>query len=147
QRPGISPKTVILKRPGETTVPQTITLQRPDAEETTSESSKGATARISVPESAMAATPSSQRKTIMIRRPGAGGPASSARTLTLNRPAASVQAPREDLDEILQSLQTDEPGPVYSILALVAVLLLAALLYVLAAQTIAPTLPVQGRIA
>lgn len=140
QRSATSPKTVVLRRPGETAAPQTVVLQRPAVANSENDSAKGATARISIPDSVVQTQNSSQRKTIMIKRPGQGG-------LVLQKPMASAEVDQpSDLADLMEGLQVDEPGAIYSVLALVAVLLLAVLLYVLAAQTIAQTLPFPGRI-
>jgi hypothetical protein len=136
QRPSTSPKTVVLRRPGER-APAPVQLTD---EAVAEESAKGATARISIPESVMPSQATAQRKTIMIKRPGQS-------TLTLARPVSAPVAAEPEMDQLLDQLQKeDEPGTIYSVMALVATLILAVLLYVLVAQTLAPTLPFPGRI-
>jgi hypothetical protein len=138
QRPSTSPKTVILRRPGES-APAPVSIQRENVETAAEDSAKGATARISIPESVMPSQATAQRKTIMIKRQG-------QTTLSLARPVAAPIAQEPELEQLLDQLKDEEPGAVYSVLALVATLLLAVLLYVLVAQTLAPTLPFPGRI-
>lgn len=137
-RPSASPKTIVLKRPepaGET--PKTVVLKRPD--ERIEE--KGATARIAIPEAAFEATPTSQRKTIRIKRSDGSGPApaAGAKELRIARPApASALAPDEgEIRAAIGARDPDrtEPGVFFTVLAIAATLVLGVLVYVLLAQT------------
>lgn len=127
------PKTVVLKRPGE---------EAP--------TDKGSTARIAVPEGIVQAGPASQRKTIRIKRPDA--PTAGGKTLVIARPsrAPSVTLPtsaEEQVEEAVRELkEEDTPGVAFAIMAIAATLVAAALVYVLAAQTILPNLPMPGRV-
>lgn len=142
QRPSTSPKTVVLRRPGEASPAPVQVTREATPESTEQESEKGATARITIPESVLPSQATAQRKTIMIKRPGQS-------TLTLAKPVVAPSAAVEpEMEEILGQLQKeDEPGTIYSVMALVATMVLAVLLYVLIAQTLAPNLPFPGRIA
>jgi hypothetical protein len=139
-RPSAAPRTIVLKRPepaGQT--PKTVVLKRPDEhiEE------KGATARIAVPEAAFEPAPSSQRKTIRIKRSdgaGAAAPAGAgAKELRIARPApASALAPDEgEIQVAIGAKPADrmEPGVFFTVLAIAATLVLGVLVYVLLAQT------------
>ncbi len=149
QRPTTLPKTVVLPRPAAETAgapPKTVVLKRPEEE---GETGKGATARITVPEGIAQAGPATQRKTIRIKRPDSA-PVSGGKTLVIARPTrpASVTLPtsaQEQAEEIAREMEGErEPGVAFSLLALAATLVAAALVYILAAQTIAPNLPVPG---
>ncbi len=136
-----TPRTVRLQRP--TAMPKTVVLRKPG--DAAAESGKSTTAKISVPEGAAAAGASTQRKTIRIKR--SDGPSSSSKTLTIARPGAASPsaASEQQLQEILGAVREDA-GPAFSVLALVALLVMAVLVYVLAAQTVAPSLPFPGRV-
>lgn len=157
---GVAPKTVVLKRPeapGEPAAPKTVVLKKPGEEQA---EGKGTTARISVPEAALEAAPPTQRKTIRIKRVEGGAPSSAAR-LQIARAAPKVEAEvapeappaeaaaKEQIYEALgvkEKVAPDEPGAFFGIMAIAAALILGALIYVLAAQTIAPTLSFPGKI-
>lgn len=156
-RPAAMPKTVTLPRaeagaePASATAPiappKTVVLKRPGEE---AEADKGSTARIAVPEGIVQAGPASQRKTIRIKRPDA--PTAGGKTLVIARPsrAPSVTLPasaEEQVEEAVRELkQEDTPGVAFAIMAIAATLVAAALVYVLAAQTILPSLPMPGRV-
>lgn len=152
-RPAALPKTVVLPRPDAadapptSTPPKTVALKRPGVD---GEEEKGSTSRIAVPEGIVQAGPVTQRKTIRIKRPDS--PASGGKTLVIARPAraASVKLPasaQEQVEEVVRELKQDEmPGAAYAILAIAATIVAAALVYVLAAQAIAPNLPMPGRL-
>lgn len=137
-RPSAAPRTIVLKRPepaGQS--PKTVILKRPDEHIT----EKGATARIAVPEAAFEPAPSSQRKTIRIKRGDAAGTAAApaAKDLRIARPApASALAPDEgELQQAVGATPASrtEPGVFFTILAIAATLVLGVLVYVLLAQT------------
>ncbi len=148
------PRTVRLKRPSDLprpvsvgsddkAPPKTVVLKKPGTDE-----SKQSTSRIAVPDSAIESAPPSSRKTIRIKRSAAP---SSPKTLTIARPSRSA-APTlpGDADETLRELEAEvrgEPGVAFSILAIAALLVFCVLVYVLAAQTIAPDLPFPGRLS
>ncbi len=152
-RPATLPKTVALPRPdaappaAATTPPKTVVLKRPGEGE---ETEKGSTSRIAVPEGIVQAGPATQRKTIRIKRPDS--PTAGGKTLVIARPArpTSVTLPasaQEQVEDVVRELQQDDmPGAAFAILAIAATLVAAALVYVLAAQTFAPNLPMPGRL-
>ena len=148
-RPSAAPKTVVLKRPeAEGAAPKTVVLKRPDEVE----DDKGATARIAVPEAAMDTAPSSQRKTIRIKRgdsapavPGEGG----GKKLVIARPSVEPTAfSEEEIGEKIgvPSAPSVEPGVFFGILAIAATLVLGVLVYVLLAQTYCPQWNWPGKI-
>ncbi len=185
-RPTAAPKTVVLKRPDAVAepAPKTVVLKRPEAlapaaaqpvvspptrgPHTVEVSkaggsgsvleAKGTTARISIPESAVdTSTPPTQRKTIRIKRPDAGGaPVSSARTVVLQRPAIKLAptpegapeglAPSQELAEALGAAEERGPGVGFAIVAALTFLVLGGLLYALLAQTYFPDWPMPGRV-
>ncbi len=147
RKPGSGPpKTVRLKRPGQTA--PTVAMKRPDEEaesEESDSSSKGETARIDMPEEEEAA-PSTQRKTIRIKRPDGGAP-TAPRTMPVARPAEKKAA------EEPEAAAVGAPGLFFTILSGFAVVITAVLVYVLAAQLQSigqdedtPSWPYSGRI-
>ncbi len=136
--PPAKPKTIAVKRPasGPTTVkPPTIAVS--PAEKAVADAKKSETARIDLPSGTGEDRPATRPKTIRIKRPDG---TSARKALTISRPDESL-APVGAIggDE-------EETGGAFSIIALVAVLVTCVLIYVLAAQTIAPTLPWPGRL-
>jgi len=165
--PGAAPKTVVLKAPGApaAAAPATPVVPPPTQAPHTVEvgspaetlEAKGATARISIPPSALdASAPTTQRKTIRIKR--SEGPATGARTVVLARPpvtgapkteegakpAISLE-PKAELEEAL-GVPSAEPGVGYAIVAILTFLVMGALLYVLLAQTYFPNWALPGRV-
>lgn len=160
--PGAAPKTVVLKAPAAPAAPVVSppaegphTVEMSSPAETLE--AKGATARISIPASALDATaPTTQRKTIRIKR--SEGPATGARTVVLTRPSVTAapkteggpspilaMEPKAELEEAL-GVPTREPGVGYAIAAIVTFLVMGALLYVLLAQTYFPNWALPGRV-
>ncbi|MCX7818079.1 MAG: hypothetical protein N2652_02555 [Kiritimatiellae bacterium] len=161
--PGAAPKTVVLKPPSPS-APAEPAVSPPSAGPATVETpspaatleAKGATARISIPASALdAAAPTTQRKTIRIKRSEA--PVSSARTVVLARPPVTAAPktegapvptiePKAELEAAL-GVPTAEPGLGYAIVAILTFLVMGALLYVLLAQTYFPQWALPGRLS
>lgn len=143
------PRTVRLKRPS--APPRTVVMKKPAAGASSQEieEDKGKTSRIQIPEGAIGESSSSARKTIRIKR-SATPSASPARTLSIARPSKTkgptLSAKADAVRQELESNVTDEPGSLFGILSMAAVLVLCALVYVLLAQTLFPTLPLTGRI-
>lgn len=106
---------------------------------TVEDAKKSETARIELPPEASGSRPPTRRKTVRIKRPDG---TSASRELTIARPS---KAPAMEAEEKTQ-VPVEKTGPVFSILALVATLVLLVLLYVLAAQTIGTGLPFPGRV-
>lgn len=131
--PAARPKTISVKKP----VPEAAPTA---TEKAVSEAKKSETARIDLPADS-GDRPATRPKTIRIKRPDG---TSARKPLTISRPDAE-SAPERAVP--LGTLGEEEPaGSVFSVLALVALLLSCVLLYVLAAQTFAPDLPWPGRI-
>jgi len=135
------PKTIRIRRPGEpaaTEPPPPPPVEEPSA--------KRKTSRLDVPVEKEAGPPT-QRKTIRIKRPEAGGGA--ARTVTIARTEerpTTATAP-EAAPEAAAAPEVDEPGVVFSIVAIAALLVAGVLIYVLAAQAFpSMNLPWPGRI-
>ncbi len=146
QRPAAAvPKTVVLQRPAEApaaATPRTVVLRKPgEAEE-----SKGATAKISIPELPREEAAGSQRKTIRIKRPD-GTTVSGGKKISLAKPAAPSEETGGRIEiETSLGIRDDSPGGFYTILAIAATIVVGVLLYLLLAQTLAPTLPWPGKI-
>ncbi len=142
------PRTVRLKRPS--SAPRTVVMKKTKSEPDDATAEKGTTSRIQVPEGAIPQEPASTRKTIRIKRSGAPAAGGAAKTLTISRPtksegptlSAKADAAREDLESGI----ADEPGALFGILTIAAVLVLCVLVYILVAQTFAPDLPFPGRV-
>lgn len=155
QRPTSVPKTVVLSRPGAAPVEKPEPPAAPAIMERP-ESNAGATARIDVPPEAMEPTPSTQRKTIRIKRPD-GSPTSTSKTVSLTRqPKISlVKAPAAEESEasaaspvlskqaqrLLLNDMEDTPGTAFSVMSLVALLIAMALVYLLVAEFMGFPLP------
>jgi hypothetical protein len=150
-------KTVRLQRPS--AMPKTVVLSRQDApaveapRPTVAESIKQSTAKIDVPGDMLEASPVTQRKTIRIKRPDAGSSIGGAKTVTLARPPIKLAGTAQKTEgspavartlETLETVEEDVPGTGFSVLALVATLVAAALIYLLAAEMAGWPLP--GRI-
>ncbi len=82
-------------------------------------------------------------KTIRIKRPDG---TSARKPLMISRPDEAGAAPVAAASEAVEVAGDDTPGAVFAIAALLAVLVTAALVYLLVAQTVAPTLPLPGRL-
>jgi hypothetical protein len=127
----------------------TISIAPPDM----TESQKSETARIDLPGGLppSGASPPSQRKTIRIKRPDGTSLSTGARAITVARAGAAsstpAATPRADAIKLDSEAETDdeESSLTFSILALVAVLVALAVVYVLAA-TMTPDLPFPGRL-
>lgn len=161
--PGAAAPTVAAAPGPAAAAPKTVVLRKPE-EGGGSLEEKGATSRINVPEGTLEAAPPTQRKTIRIKRSGEGGagPITAApKTISLVRPPKTEGAPatvagaegagtEASEEEMARALgiepEYDEPSALYSVIALLTMLVLGAALYVLAAQTVAPTLPFPGKI-
>jgi hypothetical protein len=138
-----------------TSRPKTITMRAPPAAgmpispapaEAVSEAKKSETARLDLPpETAGEERPVTRPKTIRIKRPDG---TSARKALTISRPTEEAVFTPAAAAEIagLGAGAEDQPGAVWTLAALAAVLVAAALVYVLAAQTIAASLPWPGKI-
>jgi hypothetical protein len=132
------PKTIQIKRPtpvhGETILVAPATTAK-----VAEEAKKSETARIDLPAEADD-RPATRPKTIRIKRPDG---TTARKPLTIARPT-----PEQEVAPAAVEIAVGEamPGTLYSVVALLAVLVTLTLLYVLAAQTVAPDLPFWGRI-
>lgn len=135
------PKTIQVKkpaaRPGETIIVPTA----PTAE-TVSEAKKSETARIDLPPDA-GDRPTTRPKTIRIKRPDG---TTARKALTISRPSEDEASALASASSAVEADGEEGPGTVFSVLALVAVLVACVVVYILAAQTFAPDLPFPGRI-
>lgn len=131
------PKTIQVKRPG---TGDSVITPAPAAE-AVAEARKSETARIDLPPD-VGERPTTRPKTIRIKRPDG---TSARKALTISRPPES-EAPAEAEVAMPTVGDEEDAGSLFSVVALVAVLVTCVLLYVLAAQTIAPDLPFAGKI-
>ena len=147
--PGLAqrPKTVTVRPPGAPAPAAAPSGSEPmiaPAPEAVSEARKSETARIDLPpEVSDAERPATRPKTIRIKRPDG---TTAKKALTIARPSEDQMYSPISAEVSGGDLEGDEPGTMYSVMALVSVIVCVVLLYVLAAQTIAPTLPFPGRI-
>ncbi|MBW7908440.1 MAG: hypothetical protein H3C50_05900 [Kiritimatiellae bacterium] len=135
--PPTKPKTIAVKRPLGTQPAKPATVVVSPAEKAVAEAKKSETARIDLPSGTGEDRPATRPKTIRIKRPDG---TSARKALTISRPDEDA-APIRSFDG-----EEEEAGSAFSIIALVAVLVTCVLLYVLAAQSIAPNLPWPGRL-
>lgn len=140
--PTPGPKTIRLKRPS-TIMPTAVqTAEQAPVSPEIQAAKKSETAKIELPKEADVLTPATQRKTIKIKRTDRN---IIPRTVTMARPAAAKPAapaaarapePTAPPAPVLE----EEPLPVFSILAGVAVVCLALLVYLLTSQAFGPKL-------
>ena len=143
------PRTVRIKQPE---MPPTVALKKPPvgvtAEAAPGEVRKSETARIELPPETIVEQPVTRRKTIRIKRPGAEEeePTLARAPITVARAAPEAAAQPTAEPEAVAAEAAEEPGIVFTLCAMAAVLVVGMLVYVLAAQTIAPNLPFPGKI-
>ncbi len=117
--PSGGPKTIRIKRPGDTS-----------AEAAVSPSQAAATP---AGEPGLEAGPPTQRKTIKLRRPGAGAEGeSTVHHAVLPKSAADFAAAQAAGPQV----DTDEPGPLFGILSIAATLVCSVLIYLLCVQAL-----------
>jgi hypothetical protein len=148
------PRTVRIKQPE---MPPTVSLKKAPVPVPTGvpaaagEVRKSETARIELPPETIVEQPVTRRKTIRIKRPGAEGdevPATRA-PMVIAREAGEVPG---ELPPTLPGMkmpmmaEADEPGAIFTICAIAALLIVSVLIYVLTAQTFAPDLPFPGKV-
>lgn len=134
--PAAKPKTLAVKRPVAAS-PEPPAVVTPE-QRTVAEAKKSETARIDLPAD-VGERPATRPKTIRIKRPDG---TTARKALTIARPDTDSVAPSVSVG----ATEEESAGTVFSVLALVAVLIACVLIYVLAAQTIAPELPFPGRV-
>jgi hypothetical protein len=126
---------------------ETVDEAAPPAPPTPPSTGKSQTARIDLPPEVAAGRP----KTIKIKR--SDGPAPAEKPAAAPpKPAASAAAAKAAAAKAPKVKPTplaaasDAPGALFSVLALVAVLVVCALIYMLLAQTFVPSLPFPGKL-
>lgn len=134
-RPPTGPQITSRPKTGQIKPP---TITKPVPASTTAEAKKSETARIDLPPEAEE-RPMTRPKTIRIKRPDG---TTARKQLTIARPEQAVEATAGEA----APAEEGEVGAVFSICALAATLISAVLVYVLLAQTLAPSLPFPGRI-
>jgi hypothetical protein len=138
-------------------MPPTVSLKKPPAPVPTGmpvaagEVRKTETARIELPPETIVEQPVTRRKTIRIKRPGAEGDEVPATRPPLVIAREADEAPGEQPPTLTgvrmpKAQEADEPGVIFTILAIAALLLVSTLIYVLAAQTFALDLPFPGKV-
>ena len=139
--PAAKPKTIQVKKPMPRPSEPAISASAPSPE-AVSEAKKSETARIDLPPEG-ADRPATRPKTIRIKRPDG---TSGRKSLTIARPAGEENLITASVHTEITLDEEEGAGTAFSILALVALLVACVVVYVLAAQTIAPTLPFPGRL-
>lgn len=131
------PKTIRIKMPS-TVVPPTTILRKPPEPATVALpgagpiEAKSETARIELPPDAVA-EPTTQRKTIRIKRAGAGMTTMAGKPLVVARTPSISTEPSEETVAAVTPVEP-EAGTLYAVIALAAVLVVCVLVYALAAQ-------------
>ncbi len=137
----------------------TIKIQKPDDAEQKSSATisiptdfdgigKSETARVDLPRKVTSTKPPTQRKTIRIKRPDAGGPGATRPALAVARPATRTSKLSEANKAAAGTLKLDSEEsahPAFAAVAVIAVLVGLVLVYVLAA-TLSPGIPFPGRL-
>lgn len=140
------PKTIRIKRPGAPAAAVSPSAAA-DAVETKDpgapDDKKSKTSRIELPSETADDHPPTRRKTVRIKRPEVSA---SSRQLKIMRPAESAETALPTTISGQRKEVESSLGTVCSVLVIAAVLLAAVLVYVLAAQTVAPNLPLPGRV-
>jgi cobalamin biosynthesis Mg chelatase CobN len=139
--PATRPKTIQVKKPVGRPADSINTAPAPAAE-AVSEAKKSETARIDLPPDA-GDRPTTRPKTIRIKRPDG---TTARKALTISRPSEDEASALASASSAVEADGEEGPGTVFSVLALVAVLVACVVVYILAAQTFAPDLPFPGRI-
>lgn len=146
------PKTIQVRRAPRTAppdAPTSPTIVPATVAEQTAQARKSETARLDLPKDIPADDrPVTRPKTIRIKRPDgttARKPLAIARPEAGDEEASSVperlRGPAAEIE-----LGEEEPGGIWAVLALVALLVVGTVIYVLLAQTFAPNLPFPGKI-
>lgn len=136
------PRTIQVKKVAAKT-PETLITPAATTAESVSEAKKSETARIDLPPDSGSDRPATRPKTIRIKRPDG---TSGRKPLMIARPAdedAATISPA--FSEPVASMEEEGAGTVFSILALVALLIACAVVYVLAA-TLSPDVAFPGRL-
>ena len=135
------PKTITMKRP--VAAPGESIIVSPEVTATATEQArKSETARIDLSAEELD-RPATRPKTIRIKRPDG---TSARKPLAISRPEGS-ETPSTTIEPVAElGERTDDPGMFVGIMAIAALLVACALVYVLLGQTLAPTLPIPGRI-
>lgn len=137
------PKTLQM-RPVQQRVPPKPAVT-PVAPGAVTEAKKSETARLDLPPETIEERPTTRPKTIRIKRPDG---TTARKPLMISRPdEVAGAAPMADAGGVaLSEDSSDQPGAVFAIAALLALLVTLGLIYVLLAQSVAPTLPMPGRL-
>lgn len=138
------PKTIQMKRPAPAPG-ESIIVSPETTASATEQARKSETARIDLSAEELD-RPATRPKTIRIKRPDG---TSGRKALTISRPEQSAAAEEPTAIQSAEEMVLgEEAGPdlLTGLLTIAATLVAAALVYVLLAQTLAPTLPLPGRI-
>ncbi len=136
------PKTIQIKKPA-AAPGESIIVSPESTASATEQARKSETARIDLSAEELD-RPATRPKTIRIKRPDG---TSGRKALTISRPEESAAEPVgiQPIGEI-EGADEDAPGLLVGLAAIAALLIAGVLVYVLLAQTLAPTLPFPGRI-
>ncbi len=158
------PKTIKLKRPGTATLKTVTTKPRtpPSSSKPTLKTvqkkptlkaipkskievaKKNETSRIELPPEAMAQAPAT-KNTVQIKRPSTSS-VTGKKTFKLAKPSSKTTTePELDPFPDVINIEPEETTVVFSLISLIATLVVCVLLYLLATQTIAPNLPWPGK--
>ena len=138
------PKTMVMRpavqRPVSAAPKVNVTPVAPAA---VTEAKKSETARLDLPPETVEDRPTTRPKTIRIKRPDG---TTARKPLMISRPDEAGAAPVSVAGEMAVVETSDQPGAIFAIAALLAVLVTVGLIYLLVGQTVAPTLPIPGRL-
>jgi len=135
----LRPKTIQMKRPSPS-AGESIIVSPENTASATEQARKSETARIDL-SAEDADRPATRPKTIRIKRPDG---TSGRKSLTISRPEDEAEPETSSVEEFTSD--DESPGTFVGLMAIAALLIAGVLLYVLLAQTLAPTLPFPGRI-
>ncbi len=138
------PKTMVMRPVGQRPQPPKVAVTPVESAAVT-EAKKSETARLDLPPDSPAGDdrPSTRPKTIRIKRPDG---TSGRKPLMITRPDEAAAAAPAAAAEVAV-VGEDEPHALFSVAALLAVLVTLGLIYLLVGQTVAPELPLPNPLA
>lgn len=138
------PKTIQIRRPAKPSG-DVAPVAVPAAVTQSMQARKSETARLEIPKEVTEDRPTTRPKTIRIKRPDG---TTARKQLTVSRPteAQESELPEGLRQPVAAAAVSDAPGAFWSVLALVALLVVCAVVYILLAQTYAKDLPFPGKI-
>jgi hypothetical protein len=126
------PRTIKIKRPGSSEA-ATVKLKKAPSANDKTQANMGKTARLDHLDLTDADRTSTQKKTVRVRRPNAPQAGKPAINREVAAPSGRGLLPPEPLEA-----ESDEPGVVWALFGIAAMLVLCVVIYLLAAQAVGP---------